>query len=119
MQWNAELMPKNPRQNFKPSPGMIEVLNLPSGFGVRVDTAVYQGYEIPPFYDSMVGKLIVHGETREEAVAKMKRSLEELVVTGIETNIDFQYAIMEHPCFISNDYDTGFIQKHMCELEVG
>lgn len=112
---NAE----NPRQNFKPSPGMIEVLNLPSGFGVRVDTAVYQGYEIPPFYDSMVGKLIVHGETREEAVAKMKRSLEELVVTGIETNIDFQYAIMEHPCFISNDYDTGFIQKHMCELEVG
>ncbi len=112
---NAE----NPHQNFKPSPGTIEVLNLPSGFGVRVDTAVYQGYEIPPFYDSMVGKLIVHGENRDEAVAKMKRSLEELVVTGIDTNIDFQYAIMDHPDFISNDYDTSFIQQHMRELEVG
>lgn len=112
---NAE----NPHQNFKPSPGTIEVLNLPSGFGVRVDTAVYQGYEIPPFYDSMVGKLIVHGENRDEAVAKMKRSLEELVVTGIDTNIDFQYAIMDHPDFMSNDYDTSFIQQHMRELEVG
>ena len=85
---------------------------------MRVDTSVYQGYHIPPFYDSMVGKLIVHGHDREEAIAKMKRSLEELVVEGIETNIDFQYAIMEHPNFIESDYDTSFIQKHMHELEV-
>ncbi|MTL36969.1 acetyl-CoA carboxylase biotin carboxylase subunit, partial [Turicibacter sanguinis] len=88
---NAE----NPSLNFKPSPGTVETFNIPSGFGVRVDTSVYQGYTIPPFYDSMVGKLIVHGANRCEAIAKMKRSLEELVVDGIDTNIDFQYAIME------------------------
>ena len=111
---NAE----NPSKNFKPSPGQVVTLNLPSGLGVRVDTSVYQGYHIPPFYDSMVGKLIVHGADRQEAIAKMKRSLEELVVEGIDTNIDFQYAIMEHPMFIENDYDTSFIQKHMHELEV-
>lgn len=111
---NAE----NPSKNFKPSPGQVVTLNLPSGLGVRVDTSVYQGYHIPPFYDSMVGKLIVHGSDRQEAIAKMKRSLEELVVEGIDTNIDFQYAIMEHPKFIENDYDTSFIQKHMHELEV-
>lgn len=110
---NAE----NPALNFKPSPGTVETLNIPSGFGVRVDTSVYQGYTIPPFYDSMVGKLIVHGTNREEAIAKMKRSLEELVVDGIDTNIDFQYAIMEHVNFINNQYDTSFIQKHMHELE--
>ena len=110
---NAE----NPSLNFKPSPGTVETFNIPSGFGVRVDTSVYQGYTIPPFYDSMVGKLIVHGANRCEAIAKMKRSLEELVVDGIDTNIDFQYAIMEHKNFIDNKYDTSFIQKHMHELE--
>lgn len=110
---NAE----NPALNFQPSPGKVVTLNLPSGFGVRVDTSVYQGYTIPPFYDSMVGKLIVHGRDRKEAIAKMKRSLEELVVDGIHTNINFQYSIMEHPNFIENDYDTSFIQKHMYELE--
>lgn len=110
---NAE----NPSLNFKPSPGTVETFNIPSGFGVRVDTSVYQGYTIPPFYDSMVGKLIVHGTNRCEAIAKMKRSLEELVVDGIDTNIDFQYAIMEHKNFIDNKYDTSFIQKHMHELE--
>ena len=110
---NAE----NPSLNFKPSPGTVETFNIPSGFGVRVDTSVYQGYTIPPFYDSMVGKLIVHGANRCEAIAKMKRSLEELVVDGIDTNIDFQYAIMGHKNFIDNKYDTSFIQKHMHELE--
>lgn len=110
---NAE----NPSLNFKPSPGTVETFNIPSGFGIRVDTSVYQGYTIPPFYDSMVGKLIVHGANRCEAIAKMKRSLEELVVDGIDTNIDFQYAIMEHKNFIDNKYDTSFIQKHMHELE--
>lgn len=110
---NAE----NPALNFQPSPGKVVTLNLPSGFGVRVDTSVYQGYSIPPFYDSMVGKLIVHGRDRQEAIAKMKRSLEELVVDGIDTNINFQYSIMEHPNFIINDYDTSFIQKYMHELE--
>lgn len=110
---NAE----NPALNFQPSPGKVVTLNLPSGFGVRVDTSVYQGYSIPPFYDSMVGKLIVHGRDRQEAIAKMKRSLEELVVEGIDTNINFQYSIMEHPNFIINDYDTSFIQKYMHELE--
>ena len=108
---NAE----NPSQNFKPSPGQVMTLNLPSGFGVRVDTSVYQGYHIPPFYDSMVGKLIVHGDDREEAIAKMKRSLEELVVEGIETNIDFQFDLLHNPDVVKGNLDTGLIGRIMEE----
>lgn len=104
---NAE----SPERNFIPSPGTITFLNLPGGNGVRVDTAVYQGYIIPPTYDSMIAKIIVHGRDRKEAIHKMKRALEEFVIEGIETNIDFQISILNNECFNLGVYDTGFIKK--------
>ena len=104
---NAE----NPNLNFRPCPGLIKELNLPGGNGVRIDTAVYSGYTIPAIYDSMIAKLIVHGESREEAINKMKRSLEELVIDGIDTNIDFLYEILENENFQTGNFDTSFIKK--------
>ena len=104
---NAE----NPNLNFRPCPGLIKELNLPGGNGVRIDTAVYSGYTIPAIYDSMIAKLIVHGESREEAINKMKRALEELVIDGIDTNIDFLYEILENENFQTGNFDTSFIKK--------
>lgn len=104
---NAE----NPDKNFMPCPGEIKDLNLPGGNGVRIDTAVYSGYKIPPTYDSMIAKLIVHAENREEAISKMKRALEECIIDGIDTNIDFLYRILENEDFISGNFDTSFINK--------
>ena len=104
---NAE----NPYKNFRPSPGEIKELNLPGGNGVRIDTAVYTGYKIPPVYDSMIAKLIVHGKDREEAISKMKRALDECVIDGIDTNIDFLYKILENNNFRSGNFDTSFIKK--------
>lgn len=104
---NAE----NPRQGFRPSPGKIHRMHIPGGLGVRLDSAAYQGYVIPPTYDSMIGKLIVHGRTREEAVNRMKRALGEFVIEGIDTNIDFQFEILSNPVFESGEFDTGFITK--------
>ena len=106
---NAE----NPEKNFRPCPGKIIDLNLPGGNGVRVDTAVYTGYNIPPVYDSMIAKLIVHAKTRKEAISKMKRALEEFVIDGIDTNIDFLYQILENKNFIDGNFDTSFIQKEL------
>lgn len=106
---NAE----NPEKNFRPCPGKITELNLPGGNGVRIDTAVYTGYTIPPVYDSMIAKLIVHAENRDAAIAKMKRALEECVIEGIDTNIDFLFKILSNEHFVNNDYDTSFIEKHM------
>ena len=106
---NAE----NPDKNFRPCPGKITELNLPGGNGVRVDTAVYTGYTIPPVYDSMIAKLIVHAENRNEAIAKMKGALEECVIEGIDTNIDFLFRILSNEHFVNNDYDTSFIEKYM------
>lgn len=102
---NAE----NPDCNFRPSPGEIKELNLPGGNGVRVDTSVYSGYRIPSTYDSMIAKIIVHGKDRKEAIAKMKRALEECVIDGIETNIDFLYKILDNENFVSGNFDTSFI----------
>ena len=104
---NAE----NPKFDFRPSPGKIESLFIPGGFGVRVDTAVYQGYEIPPYYDSMIGKLIVHGKDREEAIAKMKWALAEFIVDGVATNVDFQLRLIRQPEFLAGDYDNGFLNR--------
>ncbi len=109
---NAE----NTKENFRPCPGLVQALNLPGGFGVRVDTAVYQGYTIPPYYDSMIGKLIVHGSDRNEAIARMSRVLEEFIIQGIDTNVDLLYLIMHHPEFVSGKYNTGFIEKNLDEL---
>lgn len=103
---NAE----NPDKNFMPCPGKIEGLNIPGGNGIRVDTAIYQGYTIPPNYDSMIAKLIVHGKDREDSINKMKSALGEFVIEGITTNIEFLYKILENEQFIKNDYDTSFIK---------
>ena len=103
---NAE----NPDKNFMPCPGKITGLHIPGGNGIRVDTAIYQDYVIPPNYDSMIAKLIVHGMDREDSINKMKSALGEFVIDGITTNIDFLYKILENPEFIKNDYDTSFIK---------
>ena len=103
---NAE----NPDKNFMPCPGKIEGLNIPGGNGIRVDTAIYQGYTIPHNYDSMIAKLIVHGRDRADSINKMKSALGEFVIDGITTNIDFLYKLLENPEFIKNDYDTSFIK---------
>lgn len=110
---NAE----NPAKNFMPSPGKIGEINLPGGNGVRVDTAIYSGYVIPPNYDSMIAKIITHGTSRNEAISKMKRALEELVVDGIETNRDFLFEIIRNPDFIRGSFDTSFIEKQILKKD--
>lgn len=105
---NAE----NPAFNFAPSPGTVQNLLLPSGgIGLRVDSAMYNGYTIPPFYDSMIAKVIVHGEDRMEALAKMQRALSELVTDGLVTNQEFQLDLITHPDTIEGKYDTSFLQE--------
>ena len=104
---NAE----NPEKNFMPCPGTIIDLHIPGGNGVRVDTAIYPGYKIPPTYDSMIAKIIVHGKDRNESIAKMKSAISELVVDGITTNTDFILKILEDQDFKNNNYDTSFIEK--------
>lgn len=106
---NAE----NPEKNFMPCPGTIGQVHLPGGFGVRVDTAVYSGYEIPPYYDSMIAKVIVHDRTRAGAIHKMRSTLGELILEGITTNVDFQYEILNNRDFCAGDFDTSFIEKNM------
>lgn len=104
---NAE----NPEKDFMPATGEIKELNLPGGNGVRLDTAVYSGYRIKPFYDSLIAKIIVQGEDRAEAIAKMKRALDECVIEGVTTNIDYLYSILEDKDFISGNFDTSFIEQ--------
>ncbi len=106
---NAE----NPYENFRPCPGTIKTLLLPGGPGVRVDSAVYQGYTIPPIYDSMIGKLIVHGVDRDDAIRRMKRALGEFVITGIDTNIDFHFDILSHDSYMNGDYHTKTLETEI------
>ena len=110
---NAE----NPRKKFRPSPGKITGLNLPGGNGVRIDTAIYEGYTIPTNYDSMIAKIITYGDTRNEAISKMKRALEETVIEGIDTNLDFLFQIIKNPNFLRGKFDTSFIEKEILEKE--
>ncbi|MBR7796745.1 acetyl-CoA carboxylase biotin carboxylase subunit [Agaribacter marinus] len=105
---NAE----NPFKNFMPSAGTIEMYLPPGGLGVRVDSAVYSDYRIPPYYDSMVAKLITYGKTREEAVKRMKRALDEFVVEGVYTTIPFHRLIMDHEVFINGDFNTKFLEEN-------
>ncbi|MCL2353651.1 MAG: acetyl-CoA carboxylase biotin carboxylase subunit, partial [Defluviitaleaceae bacterium] len=92
--------------------GLIEYMFLPAGcLGVRVDSGIYAGYTMPPFYDSMVAKVITHGKDRAEAIAKMKRALDELVIDGIETNIDTQFIILDNEDFLNGDYHTKTLEK--------
>jgi len=109
---NAE----NPYKNFMPCPGEIKSLHVPGGYGVRLDSAAYQGYKIPPTYDSMIGKLIVHGKDREEALCKMRRALGEFIIEGVDTNIDFQFKIINNENFIEGNFDTSFISKEFQNL---
>jgi len=102
---NAE----DPYNNFRPSPGKIEVLHAPGGHGVRLDTHVYAGYVIPPNYDSMIAKLITTAQTREEAISKMKRALDEFVIEGVKTTIPFHRQLMDDPAYVSGNYTTAFM----------
>ena len=104
---NAE----NPKKHFMPSPGRIQEMNLPGGNGVRIDTAIYNGYRIPPQYDSMIAKIITYGSNRNEAISKMRRALEETVIDGIDTNVDFLLEIIRNPNYIRGNVDTSFIEK--------
>lgn len=106
---NAE----NPDMDFRPSPGTINALYVPGGPGIRIDSAVYQGYTITPYYDSMISKLIVHGADRDEAIRKMRWALSEFIVDGVNTNIDFQLEIIKQPEFLGGNYDNGFLTRYM------
>jgi len=102
---------EDPYNNFMPSPGKVENLHLPSGMGVRVDTHIFAGYEIPPFYDSMICKLIVHGSNRKEAICKMKNVLNEIVIEGIKTIIPYQLLILNNEKFITGEINTNFLNE--------
>jgi acetyl-CoA carboxylase, biotin carboxylase subunit len=105
---NAE----NPEKNFMPSPGKINMYLPPGGLGVRVDSAAYPGYTIPPYYDSMIAKLIVHAPTREEAIARMKRALSEFIIDGIHTTIPFHIKLFEHEKFVKGEFNTKFLELY-------
>lgn len=106
---NAE----NPELDFRPSPGTITALYMPGGPGIRIDGAVYQGYTITPYYDSMISKLIAHGSDRNDAIRKMKWALSEFIVEGVDTNIDFHLEIIKQPEFKNGTYDIGFLNRYM------
>ncbi|MEJ9149775.1 acetyl-CoA carboxylase biotin carboxylase subunit [Bacillus smithii] len=105
---NAE----NPEKNFMPSPGRIQMYLPPGGLGVRVDSAAYPGYMIPPYYDSMIAKLIAYGDTREEAIARMKRALSEFVIDGVHTTIPFHLKLLAHEKFVEGDFNTKFLEMY-------
>jgi acetyl-CoA carboxylase biotin carboxylase subunit len=105
---NAE----DPANDFRPSPGTITDFHLPGGMGVRIDTHCYSGYEVPPNYDSMIAKLIVHAPTREGAIARMLRALDEFVIVGIKTTIPLHKRILQHPLFVKGQYTTKFLEQH-------
>ena len=106
---NAE----NPKMGFRPSPGKISELHLPGGQGVRVDTDIYPGCIVSPYYDSMLAKLIVHGKDRQEAIAKMMSALGEVWIEGIDTNVDYQFEILHHPDYQSGDFNIEFLNTHV------
>ncbi|MDE5577952.1 MAG: acetyl-CoA carboxylase biotin carboxylase subunit, partial [Oscillospiraceae bacterium] len=106
---NAE----SPEKGFRPSPGKIKALHIPGGPGIRIDSSVYSGYEITPYYDSMIAKLIVYAPTRKEAIAKMNWALAEFIVEGVDTNIDFQLSLIRDPVFEEGSYDIGYLGRRM------
>jgi len=110
---NAE----DPYNGFRPSPGKITTLHAPGGHGVRLDTHVYAGYVIPPYYDSMIAKLITTAQTREEAIHKMKRALDEFVIEGVKTTIPFHRQLMEHPDYLAGNYTTKFMEDFVLQEE--
>ncbi|MFP4286436.1 MAG: acetyl-CoA carboxylase biotin carboxylase subunit [Candidatus Izemoplasmataceae bacterium] len=109
---NAE----DPKHDFRPSPGLIDMLHVPSGLGIRFDSMIYTDYEIPPFYDSMIGKVIVHGYSRLDAIRKMRATLEELIIEGVPNNQTFLMMILMHEKYVKGEVDTSFIEKELKEL---
>jgi len=112
--WSIEcrINAEDPANNFMPSPGKVTEYIVPGGFGVRVDSAVYAGYTVQPFYDSMVAKLIVHGRTREEAITKMQQALDEFTIEGISTTIPFHQKLLQNEVFISGEFNTNFLEQY-------
>ncbi|MDZ5712126.1 acetyl-CoA carboxylase biotin carboxylase subunit [Jeotgalibacillus haloalkalitolerans] len=112
--WSMEcrINAENPEKNFMPSAGKITMYLPPGGPGVRIDSAAYTGYEIPPYYDSMIAKVITYGDTREEAIAKMKRALSEFVIEGVHTTIPFHLKLLNHDVFTGGDFNTKFLEKY-------
>ena len=108
---NAE----DPKNDFRPSPGKITTLHFPGGHGVRLDTHVYSGYTIPPHYDSMIAKLITTAQSRQEAINKMRRALDEFVIEGVNTTIPFHRKLMDHPDYVSGNYTTNFMESFSME----
>ncbi|SYZ73850.1 acetyl-CoA carboxylase, biotin carboxylase subunit [Candidatus Zixiibacteriota bacterium] len=114
MKWHAiecRINAEDPEKDFRPAPGEITSFHVPGGHGIRVDTAAYAKYNIPPFYDSMIAKLIVRAQTRRQAIEKMKYALEEFIIEGIPTTVDFHRKIFSNPDFIAGNFDTSFIQR--------
>jgi acetyl-CoA carboxylase biotin carboxylase subunit len=109
---NAE----DPEHGFRPAPGRIEVFNPPGGFGVRIDSHVYSGYSVPPYYDSLLGKLIVWGETRDEAIARARRALDEFIVVGIPTTVPFHQMVVENEAFQRGEVYTDFVERYFADL---
>lgn len=118
--WSMEcrINAEDPENNFMPSPGEIKQIIPPGGFGIRVDTAVYPGYTIQPFYDSMIAKLIVHGKNREDVITKMKRALQHYTIKGVKTTIPFLYQVLQNEDFISGEYNTNFLKIYSEKQEV-
>ncbi len=122
MKWysmECRINAEDPENGFRPAPGHISSLYVPGGPGVRVETAVYGDYTIPPYYDSMIAKLIVKDRDRNKVIRKMLGALEEFVVEGIPTTVEFQKTILQHPDFVSNNFDTSFVDKRMVEKKQG
>lgn len=117
--WSIEcrINAENAAKNFMPSPGKVDFYLPPGGYGVRVDSAVYSGYSITPFYDSMVAKLIVWGKDRDDAIQRMKRALDEFVIEGVKTTIPFHQRLLEHESFVSGDFHTKFLENHPIMVE--
>lgn len=117
--WSIEcrINAENPAKNFMPSPGKVNNYLPPGGYGVRVDSAVYPGYQISPFYDSMVAKLIVWGKDRDEAIQRMKRALNEFVIEGVKTTIPFHLKLLEHEAFIEGNFNTKFLETYTLDIE--
>ncbi|MFS1517971.1 acetyl-CoA carboxylase biotin carboxylase subunit [Bacillus sp. SCS-151] len=112
--WSIEcrINAENPEKNFMPSPGRINMYLPPGGYGVRVDSAAYPGYMIPPYYDSMIAKLITYGKTRDEAIDRMKRALKEFVIEGVHTTIPFHMNLLEHEKFVEGNFNTKFLELY-------
>ncbi len=109
---------EDPQNNFFPSPGKIDMYTEPSGPGIRVDSGIYAGYNVPPFYDSLLSKLIVWGRDRKEAMERMKRALWEYKITGIKTNIPFHEVVLKNDYFVKGEYTTHFIKERNILEEV-